>query len=181
MKTNILNIILMLFVSTFFLSCAQNESSFGDLVKDNKPAIPVLITGNGVFTFGGNPTLPIPNGGTGAIEFTVSVPASSGRKIKEITAISAGGTGVTINAGEVIRSGSVKLFPSPVIVGANEYKFSTTVAAVKAKYPALNITPIPAPAPTVVQTFRLITFIFLVTLDDDQQIVSVPVDCRLMP
>jgi hypothetical protein len=170
-KVNIVLLALLVF------ACGQNESEFGTLVRDNKPAIPVLITGNGVFTFGGNPTLPV-SVATGNIEATISIPASTGRTIKEIKSIIAGNS---VTPGTLTSPSSVKLNTASIPVNGTEYKFSTTLTAVRQRYPTLNITPVALPAPPSPPTYRNVTFLFLVVLDSGDEIVSVPFDVRLLP
>jgi hypothetical protein len=170
-KINIVLIALLTF------ACGQNESEFGTLVRDNRPAVPVLITGNGVFTFGGNPTLPV-SVAIGNIEATISIPASTGRTIKEIKSIIAGNS---VTPGALISPTSVKFNTAPIPVGGTEYKFSTTLAAVKQRYPAVNITPVTLSPPPSPPAYRNVTFLFLVVLDSGDEIVSVPFDVRLIP
>ena len=54
--------------------------------------------------------------------------------------------------------------------------FETTTAAIKAKFPATNISPSADPC-----TLRELAFIFLVTLDDNTQIITQQVRARLIP
>lgn len=181
MKKYIVNIFCVALVALLGFSCSQNDSSFGSLVKDNRPAIPVLITGSNVFVFAGNPTSEVSVSGPGNIEATVSIPATSGRTIKEIRSIIAGNG---VSPGALTSPTTTKLNTAPITVGGTEFKFSTTLAQVRLRYPSatvLNLTPLPLPAPPAPPTYRLVSFMFLVVLDNDQEIVAVPFDVRLRP
>jgi hypothetical protein len=178
MLKNILNILCFTFIAAFSFSCAQNESEFGNIVKDNKPLVPVTFTGTGIFTFGGNPTLPVSVAAGGNIDFTISIPSTSGRTIKELTTVLVGSpvTIATLNSPT-----SLKFNTAPIPVGATSYKFSTTLAAIKARVPSVNIVPLALPTPPAPPAYRNVSFLFVVTLDNGETIIPVQFDARLMP
>ncbi len=151
------------------LAC-KDDLEYGPLVRDNRPAVPVTF--QNATTFGGNPYIEVP-AASGTITFTLSIPASSGRTIKEITRVA--GVGTATNAGTLNTAASV-LNTAPIPGTGTTAVFTTTVAAIKAKFPATVTTPSADP-----YTPRELAFIFLVTLDDDSQIVTQQVRARLVP
>lgn len=176
MTRNFLNIFCLTLLVLLGGSCGQNATDFGTLVKDNKPAVPVNITGTGVFTFGGNPTLESSVAAGGNVAATLSVPANSGVTITEITTIIAGNA---VNAGQIRTPSFVKFNTAPIAVNATEYKFSTTFAATRLRYPTLNLTPVvfTPPAPPA---YRFVSYLFLVKLSNGTEVISVPLDVRVL-
>ena len=163
-----------LFLTTLALtsvSC-KDDLEYGPLVRDNRPAVPVTFSN--ATTFGGNPFINVSTAANTPITFTLSIPAGSGRTIREITTVVGGGTGV--NAGS-LNSASAKFNPAPIPGTGTTATFATTLAAFAAKYPApgVIITPMANLA-----TPREIAFIFLVTLDDNTQIVTQQVRVRVL-
>lgn len=161
-------LVALLAVATF---ACKEDYQYSELVRDNRPTIPVTYTG--ATTYGFNPfiTSSLATGGT--IQFTLSIPASSGRTIKEITKVVGGGTGInvaTLNAATTASAFNT----APIAGNGTMAVFTTTVAAVKAKYPSVSIVPAALPNYTEIQ------FLFLVTLDDGTQIVPEPVRVRVV-
>lgn len=148
----------------------KDDYVYGPLVRDNRPAVPVTFPG--ATTFGGNPFIDVSTVGNGAIKFTLSIPAGTGRTIKEITRVVGGGTG--INAASLNTAASA-INTAPIAGTGTTAVFETTLAAFKTKYPAVVTT---VGTPTVP---REIAFIFLVTLDDNTQIVTQQVRVRVQP
>jgi hypothetical protein len=75
---------------------------------------------------------------SGTISFTLSIPASSGRTIKEITTVAGVGTGT--NAGTLNTAASV-INTAPIPGSGTTAVFTTTVAAIKTKFPTTVTTP----------------------------------------
>lgn len=148
----------------------KDDLEYGPLVRDNRPAVPVTFPG--ATTFGGNPFVEVSAAGNGAIKFTLSIPASTGRTIKEITKVAGGATG--INPG-TLNTASAIINTAPIAGTGTTAVFETTLAAFKTKFPSVATTPGTATAP------REIAFIFLVTLDDNTQIVTQQVRARITP
>ncbi len=150
-------------------SC-KDDLVYSDLVQDRRPAIPVTFPGT--TTFGFNPFITSSLAAGGAIQFTLSIPASSGRTIKEITKVVGGATG--INVGTLNTATATTAFMAAIPGSGTTATFTTTIAAVKAKYPTVSIVPVALP------NFTEIQFLFLVTLDDGTQLVPEPVRVRVV-
>lgn len=172
-KTIIQRFFLVLLVMTS-LAC-KDDLEYGPLVRDNRPAIPVTFPGT--ITFGGNPYIEVP-AASGVIRFTLSIPASSGRTIREITKV-AGPTTAT-NAGSLNTAASV-INTAPIPASGTTATFETTVAAIRTRFPVAANNPAYTPSADP-YTPRELGFIFLITLDDNTtQIVTQQVRARLVP
>ena len=170
MKNTIINLLLLALIAGGNFSC-KDDLIYSDLVRDNRPAVPVTYPG--ASTFGFNPFIVSSLAAGGAIQFTLSIPASSGRTIKEITKVVGGGTG--INVATLNAATTASAFNTAPIPGSGTTAvFTTTIAAVKAKYPSVSI------APAALPNYTEIQFLFLVTLDDGTQIVPEPVRVRVV-
>ncbi|ARK12023.1 hypothetical protein [Fibrivirga algicola] len=167
-KTIIKSLLLALLIVTSW--ACKDDLEYGPLVRDNRPAIPVTFPG--ATTFGGNPFINVP-ATSGAISFTLSIPSTSGRTIKEITSVAGVGTGT--NAASLTTASSV-LNTAPIPGTGTTAVYTTSVTAIKTRFPATVITPSADP-----YTPRELAFIFLVTLDDNTQIVTQQVRARLVP
>ena len=170
MKNTIINLLLLALIAISNFSC-KDDLIYSDLVRDNRPAVPVTYPG--ASTFGFNPFIVSSLAAGGVIQFTLSIPASSGRTIKEITKVVGGGTG--INVATLNAATAASAFNTAPIPGSGTTAvFTTTISAVKAKYPSVSIVPAALPNYTEIQ------FLFLVTLDDGTQIVPEPVRVRVV-
>jgi hypothetical protein len=148
----------------------KDDLEYGPLVRDNRPAIPVTFTN--ATSFGGTPFIEISTVANTPITYTLSIPASSGRTIREITAVVGGGTG--INAGS-INTVANRINTAPIPGSGTTATFTTTLAAFRAKYPTVAVAPTGLP-----YSPREIAFIFLVTLDDGTQLVTTQVRTRVL-
>ncbi|WP_020605561.1 hypothetical protein [Spirosoma spitsbergense] len=170
MKNKIIRMLLLALLAGGGFSC-KDDLVYSDLVQDRRPAVPVTFPGT--TTFGFNPYITSSLAAGGAIQFTLSIPASSGRTIKEITKVVGGATG--INVGTLNTATATTAFNTAPIPGnGTTAVFTTTIAAVKTKYPTVSIVPAALP------NFTEIQFLFLVTLDDGTQIVPEPVRVRVV-
>lgn len=170
MKKYIVHSLLLALVAGSSFSC-KDDLIYSDLVQDRRPAVPVRFPG--ATTFGFNPFIVSSLATGGKIEFTLSIPASSGRTIKEITKVVGGGTGInvaTLNAATATSAFN----PAPIPGSGTTAVFTTTIADFKKKYPTVGTTPVALP------NFTEIQFLFLVTLDDGTQIVPEPVRVRIV-
>ncbi|RCR71651.1 hypothetical protein [Larkinella punicea] len=149
------------------ISC-KDDYVYSDLVKDNRPAVPVTYTG--ATTYGFDPYYETSVAAGGAIKITLSIPSSSGRTIKEISKIAAGAT--SINVGTLNTAGNYTA--APIAGSGTTVEFTTTVAEFATKRPAVPTAPLALP------NFREIAFVFLVTLDDGTEIKAVPVRVRIL-
>ena len=149
----------------------KDDSQFSELVRDNRPAVPVTYPGT--TTYGFNPFILSSLAAGGPIQFTLSIPSSSGRSIKEITKVLGGNTGITIN--NLNTATATTLYNTAPIAGSGTTAvFTTTIADFKKKYPSVGTTPVDLPNYTEIQ------FLFLVTLDDGTQIIPEPVRVRIV-
>ena len=149
----------------------KDDLIYSELVRDNRPAVPVTFPN--AQTFGGNPWIDVSVAGGGAIKFDLSIPASSGRTIKEITTVAGGATGINVGS---LNSAAAKINTAPIPGSGTTVSFATTLAAFRTKFPAVNVTPATNPLSP-----REVAFIFLVTLDDNTQIVTQQVRARIIP
>ncbi|QMW01108.1 hypothetical protein [Spirosoma foliorum] len=170
MKTYLIKGLILALLAGGSFSC-KDDYIYSDLVRDNRPAIPVTFTD--ATTYGFNPFIISSLAAGGPIQFTMSIPASSGRTIKEITKVVGGATGInvaTLNAATATTAYNA----APIAGNGTTAVFTTTIAAFKAKYPSVATTPVALPNYTEIQ------FLFLVTLDDGTQIVPEPVRVRIV-
>ncbi len=171
MKNIFANLLLLALIAGSSFSC-KDDLVYNDLVRDNRPAIPVTFPG--ATTYGFNPFITSSLAAGGPIQFTLSIPASSGRTIKEITKIVGGATG--INVGTLNTATPATAYNTAPIAGnGTTAVFTTTIADFKKKYPSVPTTPA-----TQANTFTEIQFLFLVTLDDGTQLVPEPVRVRIV-
>lgn len=138
-----------------------------DLVRDNRPEVPVTFSG--ATTYGFNPYYTVSISGTGAITFTLSVPAESGRSITSLKKITAGGTGLLPGT----LYDATAAYAADVTVSGSSVTFNTSVTEFNAKMSAANRVPATIAAGAFVER----AFLFRIVLDDNSEIV--PVQCRL--
>ncbi len=162
---SILTIFLALVVCT---SC--NDEWEDDLVKDNRPEIPVTFPG--ATTNGFNPYYTVSRAGE-TITINIAIPESSPLQIKEVTKIVAGATG--INAGTL--SSGTNYLAAPIAVNGYEATFSTTVTEFNSKVAASAAIPGTIPASPIVER----AFMILLTMEDDSEIIPVQVRIRVNP
>ncbi len=152
-------------VMTVLVSCNKDYTEF---YSDNRPEIPVTF--EGALTEGFNPYIKVPLA-SNTFKLTLTIPQSSNRKIKEITKVLAGST--AINAGGV-RTGTY--ITSPIVGNGNEVTFSTSVSEFRGKSAANEKIIKDFENSTTLKT-QEIAFMFLLTLDNGQEII--PVQARI--
>lgn len=176
MKLTIIKGVLLATLAVTNFAC-KDDLEYSGLVRDNRPAVPVTFPN--AKTFGGNPWIDVSVAGGGAIKFDLSIPSSSGRTIKEITRVAAGGTGINAGSlGPTTMAANNSIYSNmPVAGSGTTATFQITLADFTRRYgAAINVAPSANPlAP------REIGFIFLVTLDDNTQIVTQQVRARIAP
>lgn len=151
-----------LFLTLTMISCKKD--AFNGL-SDVRPAVPVTISN--AIDFRPEPTVSTSIAAGGAIKIILEIPASTGRKIKEVTRIAASTTYSKIQ-------GTTGLYnAAPIPVNALTYTFNTTLAEYVVKGPGT----IPAVS-TTVGTELANRFYFLLTLDDDS--VVIPTSVRVL-
>lgn len=150
MKTSYINLFVALLLIAG-VSCKKD--GFGPLT-DNQPDVPLVVSNATDFRPG--PTVRVSKA-TGQIQFVLSIPASSGRTIKEITKIAAATSVTTIQ-------GATGLYVStPIAASGTSVTYNTTLT----EYTTKTGQTVPA-----VNTELGRRFYFLVTLDDNTQIIS---------
>ncbi|WP_234735564.1 hypothetical protein [Tellurirhabdus bombi] len=169
MKQIIIKGLLLATLAVTNFAC-KDDLVYSELVRDNRPAVPVTFPG--ATTFGAQPFIEV-SAATGAIKYTLSIPAESGRTIKEITTVVGGATAINPAS---LNTAASKYNSAPIPGNGTTAVFETTLAAFKAKYAAVNTTPATDPLSP-----REIAFIFLVTLDNNEQIVTQQVRARIVP
>lgn len=172
MKLTIIKGFLLATLAVANFAC-EDDLEYSALVRDNRPTVPVTFPNTQ--TFGGNPWIDVSVAGGGTIKFDLSIPSSSGRTIKEITTVAGGGTGV--NPGS-LNSAAAKLNTAPIPGSGTTASFTYTLAEFRAKFPASAVNTTPSTNPL---TPREIAFIFLVTLDNGDQIITQQVRARIIP
>ena len=169
MKNTAFKLWLLSALSIVGFSCQQDDQ-LSELVRDNRPAVPVTFTE--ATTFGFNPYVETSLAAGGNIRFTLSIPAGSGRTIREITKVGAGPTAVnaaTLNGASYTSA--------PIPGNGTTAVFTTTINQFKTKFTEEEAKTTPVALPN----FTEIAFIFLVTLDDDTQIVTQQARVRILP
>ncbi len=168
MKKILNKIALFALLATVFTAC--NKDFTDDLVKDNKPEIPVTF--DGATTYGFNPYYTIPLSGDGVIKITMSIPAGARVKIKEITKAIAGGTAIT--PGNVTDATKPSYLAAPVTVNGTTATITTSITEWNTKVTGATNT---IPASVSAGAFAERAIMFLLTMDDNSTII--PVQCRL--
>jgi hypothetical protein len=158
MKKN-MKFLSLLLLTVIMISCKKED--FNGL-SDVRPAVPVTVTN--AIDFRPEPTVSTSVSAGGAIQIILSIPASSGRTIKEITRIAASTTYTKIQ-------GTVGLYNAAAIpVNATTYTFNTTLAEYVVKGPGVIPT-----VSTTAGTELANRFYFMLTLDDGSVLISEPV------
>ena len=130
----------------------------------NQPAIPVTVT-NAV-DYRPEPTVTTSLSGTGAFQIILSIPASSGRTLKEVTKIA-----LSTSYAAIQSTGATGFYnTAPIPATGTTFTFNSSFTEYYANKP--QTTTNPAPKKDTELTNR---FYFLLTLDDGTIIVTEPV------
>ena len=153
-------------LGVLFVSCKKEVGPLSDV----KPAIPVTVTN--AIAFRPEPTVATSLAAGGIIQITLSIPANSGRTIKEV-AVATSTTTSTVNTYSAIQSTGTTGFytGSPFAASGTSFTFNTTIAQYFVVNPVVVATN-PAAAANVELARR---FYFKITLDDNSVIISEPV------
>lgn len=157
----------LLVALTFVGFACKDDEIYSDLVRDNRPAVPVTYTG--AITHGFDPYYEVSTAAGGNIKISLSIPSTSGRTIKEITRVAAGATSINV---QTLNTASANYLTAPITGSGTTVDFTTTIKDFAAKRPTVPVTP--------ATPVREIAFMFLVTLDDGTQIVAQPVRIRIL-
>lgn len=148
--------------------CKKNN---WEIVEQSQPAVPVTVA-NTYGTFNGLPTVATSIAGGGAINITLTIPASSGRTIKEITRV--GISNVTNNY-KVVQTTAGLYKSTPIAGSGTSATFTTTLS----EYTA--ITGLAVTTGGTATSFLARYFYFLVTLDNGEQLIPLPVRVYVNP
>jgi hypothetical protein len=146
-----------------FSSCKKDAYNW---LSSNHPDIPVTVVNNYVY-FNGIPNVQTSISGGGNISIVLEIPASSGRTIKEITKIA---LGTSTQNYTVVQNNTAAYNAAPIAGSGNRVTFNTTLAEFAAK----SGTPLVTTGGTAT-SFISRYFYFLITLDDGQQLIPMPV------
>lgn len=163
MKKNIKKLLFLLLALMVIISC--KKQAFNGL-SDVRPDVPVTVTN--AIDYRPEPTVATSVSAGGAIQIILSIPASSGRTIKEITRIAISTTYTKIQ-------GTTGLWnAAPIPVNSTTYTFNTSIAEYTSKgggvVPGAGLTTNGAIS-TTAGTELSNRFYFLLTLDDGTQII----------
>lgn len=150
----------------FIFGSCKKESTLDFFTSDAaKPAVPVTVSNLYVMT-NGVPTVQTSLSGGGNITITLQIPSGSGRSIKQITkvALAANTTSYT-----VLQNATAAYNAAPINGSGTSVTFTTTLAEYTSKT-GLTVT-----TSGTATSFLARYFYFLVTLDNGDQILAVPV------
>ena len=144
-------------------SCKKDE--FGYLSQSH-PAVPVIVS-NLYGMYNGVPTVQTSLSGGGTITIKLDIPSTTGRTIKEITRV---GIHTTPNGGYGTVRVTTGLYNTAPIPGSgSSVTFTTSISEFTAK------TGIAVTTSGTATSFLSRYFYFLITLDNGEQVIPVPV------
>lgn len=157
------SITIFFFLAIMIASCKKDE--FGYLSQSH-PAVPVTV-GNLYGMFNGVPSVQTSLSGGGAITIKLDIPSTTGRTIKEITRVA---LHTTPNAGyATVRSTTGLYNTAPIAGSGTSVTFTTSIAEFTSK------TGISVTTGGTATSFLSRYFYFLITLDNGEEVVPVPV------
>ncbi len=159
---NKIRTIIFLSAILFFTGCKKDEFNF---LSVSYPEVPVSVT-NLFGVYNGVPTVSTSMTGGGAITVTLSIPAESGRTIKEVTRV---GIATTPNNYKVVQIDQGLYSSVPIAGSGTSVTFTTSLAEYTAK------TGLAVNASGTATSFLGRYFYFLVTLDNNVQVIPLSV------
>lgn len=158
MKLNIKSSFYFGLIIIGFLGACKKDNIVSD---NNLPDIPVTVVNQyGIY---GAPTVSTSLSGGGNIQIILSIPASSGRTIKEITRVAAG----TAYSSVQVSTGLYNT--APIAGSGTTVTFNTTLTEYTAK--TKLAAPTAAVAGTTTAAILARNYYFLITLDNGQTII----------
>jgi hypothetical protein len=142
-------------------SCKKDTFNF---TSPTHPDIPVTVS-NVYGVFNGVPTIAVSQA-AGTIAITLSIPAGSGRTIKEITRVA---TATTPSNYKVVEQTSGLYTATPVAGNGTSVTFNTSLTEYTAKTGAS------VPTGGTATSFLGRYYYFLITLDNGEQLLPMPV------
>jgi hypothetical protein len=162
MLINIKRSLGLLFFVAVLASCTKTKG-FGPKSTD-EPSIPVTVTN--ATDYRPEPTVTTAVGGDSSIKIILSIPATSGRTIKEITKVA-----LSSSYAQIQSTGATGFYnTAPYPASGTTVTFNSSIAEYYISKPKSSSNP--APKTNAELTFR---FYFLLTLDDGSIIVTQPV------
>jgi len=157
--------ILGLLILIFFSSCKKNSTLDFATSDAAKPTVPVTISNLYAMT-NGVPTVQTSLSGGGAISITLQIPAGSGRTIKQITKVALASNTTSYT---VVQNSTAAYNAAPINGSGTSVTFTTSLAEFTAK------TGIAITISGTATSFLSRYFYFLITLDNGDQVIAVPV------
>jgi len=155
-------IILCLTAMLIFSGCKKDDFNF---LSTSYPDVPVTVT-NLYGMYNGVPTVSTSLSGGGAITITLSIPVGSGRTLKEIPRVAVASTP---NNYKVVEVTTGLYNTAPLAATGTSFTFTTSLAEFTTK------TGISVTTGGTATSFLSRYFYFLITLDNGQQLIPVPV------
>lgn len=160
-----MNRIFMIISAALLFIAAGCKKDVFNYLSSNPTNVPVTVS-NLFGIYNGVPTVATSLSGGGAVTIAMSIPSSSGRTIKEITRVGFANTPANYKVIEV----STGLYNTAPIAGSGTtVTFSTTLTEYTAK------TGLAVTASGAATSFLGRYFYFLITLDNGQQLIPLPV------
>jgi len=158
---------LLLLVATPLVLASCDDEFEGEIVKDNKPAVPVTF--EGATTVGFSPYYEV-SFASGNISIVMSIPDNASVDIAEVSNVVAGATSINVAS---LNGTAGQYFTGPVAVNGKTFTLNTTIAEYNTKVTgAARILTAPAAGALVERAFM-----FRLTMSDGSLIV--PVQCRI--
>ena len=145
-----------------FSGCKKDDFNF---LSTSYPDVPVTVT-NLFGMYNGVPTVSTSLSSGGAITITLSIPSSSGRTLKEIPRVAVASTP---NNYKVVEVTTGLYNTAPLAATGTSFTFTTSLAEFTTK------TGISVTTGGTATSFLSRYFYFLITLDNGQQLIPVPV------
>jgi len=158
----------LVLVSILAVSCGDWED---DLVRDNKPAIPVTYPGS--TSYGAAPFYQQPRS-QDLITITVAIPPSSPLKIEEVSKVIAGA--VSITPGNLMSSTVASYISEPILVDGYTVTFTTSITEFNSKVAAATRYP-----DVITGVYEERAFMFLLKMEDGSQIIPTQIRVRVTP
>ena len=155
-------IIICLATILIFSGCKKDDFNF---LSTSYPDVPVTVT-NLFGMYNGVPTVSTSLSGGGAITITLSIPSSTGRTLKEIPRVAVASTP---NNYKVVQVTTGLYNTAPLAATGTSFTFTTSLAEFTTK------TGISVTTGGTATSFLSRYFYFLITLDNGQQLIPVPV------
>jgi len=155
-------IIISLAAMLIFSGCKKDDFNF---LSTSYPDVPVTVT-NLFGMYNGVPTVSTSLSGGGAITITLSIPSSTGRTLKEIPRVAVASTP---NNYKVVEVTTGLYNTAPLTATGTSFTFTTSLAEFTTK------TGISVTTGGTATSFLSRYFYFLITLDNGQQLIPVPV------